>query len=117
MVVARRLRLIHWIRRLFHNPSTTFSQADVLLQLDATNRALQDLEHKVTLGRRDMQDFEERTAKRLDRYRKWNQARKGGKFANEGLEDAAQSPNTSPLVPGDTHETIAARARQKGLIS
>lgn len=116
-MVARRLRLSNWWQRLFHSPSTAFPQAEAILKLDTTAASLADLRHEVTLMRRDMEDFEERTAKRLDRYRKWYQGRKGGKFANEGLEDDAQSQNTLPLVPGDTHETIASRARQQGLIS
>jgi len=115
--IARRLRLINWLRRVFHNPSTAFPQAEVLSKLDAQALRLGDINHEFVLLRRDVVDFEERTARKLDRYRKWASERKGGKFGNQGLEDAAQSTNDNALVPEDTHKAIAARAREKGLIS
>jgi len=115
--VARRLRLRSWFRKLFHNPSTSFPQADILLKLDAQTHSLGEINHAFEILRRDVVDFEERTSRKLDRYRKWTSERKGGKFAEQALDDAGHATNDSQSVPGDTHEKIAAAALKQGLIS
>ena len=107
----------HWLTRFFHKPSTAFPQADLFGKMDAQRSELRDLHHKITLMRRDMEDFEERTARKLDRYRKWFSSRKSGKFANQDTEDTAQSMNDEGSVVPGTHQDIAAEARKQGLIS
>jgi len=106
-----------WLTKLFHNRSTRFPQADILLKLDTQTRALGDLNHAFTILVRDMRDFEERTTRKLDRYRKWAADRKGGKFDFQASQVAPQSTNEDALVPGHTHKQIEDKARKKGLIS
>lgn len=107
----------NWLTRFFHRPSTAFPQAEVLLRIDEIGRSQGELEHAFTLLRRSMEDFEERTARKLDRYRKWQQTRKGGKFGNLGPEDVAQSTNDSGSIPSYTHKQIEAAARKQGLLA
>ncbi len=106
-----------WLQTLFHNPSTAFPQAEILAKLSAQTQEIAELDHKFVLLRRNVDDFEERTARRLDRWRKWFTSRKGGKFESQAMEAAAESPNGRRLVPGDTHESIAKAAKEQGLIS
>jgi len=117
MMVARKLKLTSWFQKVFHRSSTGLPQASALLKMEAERIKLASLSHEVTLIRRDVKDFEERVQRKLERYRTWNQSRKGGKFGNQGLEDDAESPNQSTPLSGHTHKSIAAAARKQGLIS
>lgn len=108
---------MNFFSSLFHKRSTTYPQADILLRLDKLERANSQNQHENTLLTRSMQDFEERTTRRLDRYRKWFAARSKGKFAKDGLEDGDQSSNGLSGIPQPTHAQIRSEAKRQGLIS
>ncbi len=100
--------------QLLHRPSTDHIGGIIAPRIDILEAELLKVNQRIRGLELDLKDLEERTTRRLDRYRSLLQNRKDGRFAAQDVPQSTNGP-TSDAKP--THAQIEQAARKQGIIS